>query len=55
MYRTSIQFPVFMLGLYRFVLYVWDITQSSGQMKKYWTGQKLASQNLLHLCWKVIS
>lgn len=52
---TSIQVPVFMLGLYRFVLNVWDIMQSSGQMKKHWTGQKLASQNLLHQCWKVIS
>ena len=55
MYMTSIQFPDFVLGLYRFVLYVWDIMHSSGQVKKHWTGLKLASQNLLHQCWKVIS
>jgi hypothetical protein len=44
-----------MLGLYRFVLTVWDIMQSSGQMKEHWTGQKLASRNLPCQCWKVIS
>ena len=55
MYIILIQVPVFMLVLYRFVLSVWGIKQSSGQMKKHWTGQKLASQNLLHQCLEVIS
>jgi len=44
---TSLQVLVFMLDLYRCVLNVWDIMQKRRQMKKHWTGQKLASQNLL--------
>jgi hypothetical protein len=55
MHITSIQVPVFILGLCRFVLNVWDTMQGSGEMKKHWTGQNLASRNLLHQCWKVIS
>jgi hypothetical protein len=55
MYMTSIQVHVFILGLCRFVLTVLDIIQSSGQMKKLWTGHTMASRNLAHQCHKVIS
>jgi len=47
---TSVQVPVFVLGLCRFVLAVLDIMQSSGQTNKHRTGHKMASQNMVRQC-----